>query len=32
MMNILATSKVSIIFKNKFPGLQKNTPSQKRKL
>ena len=31
MINILATSKVGIIFSNKFPGFQKSSPSQKRK-
>ena len=31
MINILATSKVGIIFLNKFPSLQKSSPSQKRK-
>ena len=31
MTNILATSKVRIIFLNKFTGLQKSSLSQKRK-
>ena len=31
MINILATSKLGIIFLNKFPSLPKSSPSQKRK-